>query len=202
MRIDPRQLSEHYAAMSDEQLLDIQPDDLSEIARPIYEAEVANRRLHETDELELSEEITGADYQPETRPGHAPDWLEYAACACVFGARSADADEPAANAREALQSAGIPCHITVLREDPVRPGAPPHYEFRAMVPTPLLWHATSVLDRDLFNHEQEDEFRAHLEGLTDEEFQAVDPNLICAGLLDRAARLKKAYAAELAQRRK
>lgn len=186
--------------MSDEQLLDIDPAELSDVARPIYDAETAARGLFETGQDEAVEEVTDIVYEGET-PGQPPDWIEYAAVACVFPTRSPDADEPATNAHGALEAGGIPCHVVLIKEDLQRPGTPPRYEFRILVPSPLLWHATSVLDRDLFNQDQDDEFRAHLAGLEDEEFQMLDPGLICAGLLDRVARLKQAYVDELARRR-
>jgi hypothetical protein len=62
-------------------------------------------------------------------------------------------------------------------------------------------HATSVLDRDLFNAQQEESWRAHLEVLSDAELSRLNPKVFCAGLLDRAARMKKAYEDEVARRK-
>ena len=198
MRIDPQEFAQHYASMSDEQLLDINPAELSEIARPIYQAEIDKRGLAQQED-QVVEEVTDLIYEGED-PEHAPDWLDNAAVACAFPTRSPDADEPASNAHGALEAAGIPCHVVLIKEDPQRPGAQPHYEFRVLVPGALLWHATSVLDRDLFNQDQDEEFRAFLAGLDEEEFQMIDPNLICAGLQNRIDRLRQAYADERAQR--
>lgn len=70
-----------------------------------------------------------------------------------------------------------------------------------MVPGALLIHATSVLDRDVFNAKQAAEWRTLFADLTDEELSALDPEIFCAGLLDRAARLKRAYREEVARRK-
>ncbi len=70
-----------------------------------------------------------------------------------------------------------------------------------MVPGALNLHATSVLDRDLFNADQEENWRTHLEALSDEELAKLSPQVFCAGLLDRAARLKKAYEDEVTRRK-
>ena len=56
-----------------------------------------------------------------------------------------------------------------------------------MVPAGLELTATSVLDQHLFNDELESGWRANLEALTDEELRDLDPDLLCAGLLDRVA---------------
>ena len=69
-----------------------------------------------------------------------------------------------------------------------------------MVPGGLALHATSVLDRDMFNEEKEEAWRNHFEELSDSELQALDPDLFCAGYLDLVARLRRAYDNEIARR--
>jgi hypothetical protein len=69
-----------------------------------------------------------------------------------------------------------------------------------MVPSPLLLMATSVLDREVFNVEQEAEWRAHLAMLSDDELGALTPDAICGGMRDRIARLTRAYQEEVAKR--
>jgi hypothetical protein len=69
-----------------------------------------------------------------------------------------------------------------------------------MVPGALNLHATSVLDREIFNPDVEAEWAAHFQALSDEELHALSPEVICAGLEDRLMRLRRAYAAEIARR--
>ena len=85
---------------------------------------------------------------------------------------------------------------------PLRPGP-------ALVPaaqTPggssLLLLATSVLDREIFNAEQESEWRSHLAILSDAELDALSVDAICGGLRDRIDRLTRAYREEVADRRR
>jgi hypothetical protein len=42
--------------------------------------------------------------------------------------------------------------------------------------------------------------RTHFETLSDEDLSALDPTVFCAGLEDRVARLREAYAEEIARR--
>ncbi len=69
-----------------------------------------------------------------------------------------------------------------------------------MVPAPLTLKATSLLDKEIFNPQIEADWRIHLESLTDTELAALNPNVICAGLFDRIARLKKSYNDEVSRR--
>jgi hypothetical protein len=46
----------------------------------------------------------------------------------------------------------------------------------------------------------EAEFRTQLSVLSDQDLLKLDPDILCAGLLDRAARIKKAYKEEMAER--
>ena len=108
----------------------------------------------------------------------------------------ADADD----AYKALRAAGIPCRIDETLSEP-EPAQPPRKLLQVVVPTSLTLQATSVLDRDLHNPWLEMDWRTHLSSLTDEELTKVTPEVICAGLLDRTARLKKVYLEELQKRK-
>ena len=79
-------------------------------------------------------------------------------------------------------------------------GGTPDY-LNVMVPGALSLKASSVLDRDLFDQEMEETWSCHFDRLSNEELRALEPHDICAGLLDSAARLKRAYEAALARRR-
>jgi hypothetical protein len=71
-----------------------------------------------------------------------------------------------------------------------------------MVPGSFSLQATSVLDTAIYNRRLEDEWKTQLESLSDEEFQSVNIDAACAGLLDRVERLRKAYKRETARRSK
>lgn len=65
MEIDPEELRRHYAELSDEGLLSINRNDLTELAQQYYEAEVRGRGLHDESssavETEDHEELIVAD---------------------------------------------------------------------------------------------------------------------------------------------
>ena len=187
MQIDPEEFRRHYASLSDEGLRELDRSELTGVAQKCYDEEVAVRDL--------------SPQQVETSA--PPDWIGESACACTFlsfpGSFSAS---DAANARAVLEAAGIPCHISVDEIGPEAPvdDSPLRYEYRLMVPGALNLHATSVLDREIFNLEVEADWATHFQALSDEELHALSPEVICAGLEDRITRLKRAYSAEMARR--
>jgi hypothetical protein len=191
------------------------------VARPLYDQELARRGLTpgqkvpepvaadhaEFDDAELADESFDEDeeieeMELEADDGPAPAWLEDAACACSFLVRTATSDLPeAAKARAILRDSRIPSYATVSQEEQAKPNAAPVFALRLMVPAGLELHAVSVLDQHLFNEDQESGYRANFESLTDEELKVLDPDIFCAGLLDRVARLRKAYEDEMATRK-
>ena len=72
--------------------------------------------------------------------------------------------------------------------------------YQVLVPQSLNLEAVSVLDVEIFNPQTEAEWRAHLACLSDDELRELKPEIICAGMLDRAERLKRAYIDEIARR--
>jgi hypothetical protein len=130
-----------------------------------------------------------------------PDWHHDGDVVCVFvdtpGSNSA---ERTSKAQTLLQAAGIPSHLRVRRElDPG--GAPEPYEtMEVLTPVRCAMHAASVLDRDLFNDEFETYWRDHLSMLSNDDLLMLDPDIFCAGLLDKMARMKRVYAQELTKR--
>ena len=107
----------------------------------------------------------------------------------------------AADALAALKKAGIPCEITKHEVDPAdEPIGPPHIEYRVMVPSAFGMQATSVLDIEIFNERFAAEWETQLEALSDEELRTVNIESLCAGLRDRAERLRSAYARVLKKR--
>jgi hypothetical protein len=222
LRIDPEDVRRHYMSISDEELMALDREELTDLARGLYDQELSRRglrpgrkpaRLAEPDddvepletlgeaedaESELDEDSGG---ELEIDAGPPPDWIDNAACACAFPAvAGTDYGTYAEAARVALKSAGIPCHITLTRTEQPPVDATTRSEYWVMVPSAFNLHATSVLDRDIFNARQEEEWRTHLEALSDEELRAQKPEILCAGLLDRVARLKRAYQEEVARR--
>lgn len=200
MQIDPERLRQHYGSLSDEELSALKREELTEMAQQCYDQEWERRGLVETEESELVE--SGEDYEESSGDGEAEtDWFQDAACVASFvgqpgGSAASDADE----ARLALQRAGIPCQISTVEVARSSDGQPAQHEYRAMIPAPFTLKATSILDKEIFNPQIEADWRIHLESLTDAELAALNPGVICAGLFDRIARLKRSYNHEVSRR--
>lgn len=205
VRIDPEDFRRHYAMLSDQALFALNRAELIETAQACYDAEVARRTAARQAEATSAHALPAADREVELdeefemEPGPPPDWLDDAACACTF---SFSQDTPDLDkVRDALRAARIPCYITVNEIEERPTAARLRTEYAVMVPGALNLHAMSVLDRDLFNADQEENWRTHLAALPDEDLGKLNPNIFCAGLLDRAARLKKVYEEEVARRK-
>lgn len=195
MKLDIESLRDHYASLSDEALAELDTSGLVEEARQLYDQE-CERRPGVLQAFEDPESML--EYN---RAGRA-EWLEDALCVhtIVQYPGQARADE-AARCCDALRAADILCHLDASREE--MEAHPGHYmvQFRILVPGEQSLHAMSVLDRDVYNAVQEEEWRAHFSALSGEALGALDPDIFCAGLLDRAARLRRAYEEEVARRR-
>jgi len=192
MRIDTEQLGRYYASLSDGEFLNIGRGELTEAAQKVYDAEAARR--HVAPPVAAPPHAPILAEEEDNYTGEDPEWLDGAVCACAFadthdGSSAANAGE----ARGALRHAGIPCHVTLTQGDD-------RAEHCVMVPGGLVFHAISILDRDFFNARQEVEWRTFFADLSDEEFSALDPAIMCAGILDRATRLERVYQEELARR--
>jgi len=215
MRIDLAELRRHYASLSDGELNALDRSELTEEAVPLFDEELARRKLTEGQAgenlCEPDDGATALDQPGEIREGGEfdiflddagppPDWLEDAAYACGFvNAAGTFGVARAAKARAVLRAAGIPCYITLTQEDPPKADLPPPF-VNVMVPGALGLQATSILDRDIFNEEEEAAWRTHLKALSDSDLSALKPEIFCAGLLDRVARLTRAYEDEIARR--
>lgn len=205
MQIDREALRQHYSQLMDGELLALNRAELTEVAQACYDAEMAHRGLvadAADDSAADDEEWDEEGVEPLEMSGEAPDWLPEAACACSFSSYSGgSAAGEAAEACEILLVAGLPCYL-VTTEEESQEGHPARYLYSVMVPGSMNLHAAAVLDRDLFNPRMEEEWRAHFEGLTDEELEALTPDVICEGLRDRIERLTRAHDEELAKRRR
>ena len=206
MQIDRRELGRHYASLNDEELISLNRDDLTETAQRIYDLEITRRGLDQTFVSKTEVEETEASFSERDRPiedgSSDPDWHHDGAIACAFGDRPGhDAAERASKAQTTLKAAGIPSHLRVTREWDDR-GAPNNFDtLEVLVPVGFMLHAASILDRDCFNDYVESDWRDQLKILSDEDMLALDPEIFCAGMLDRVTRMKKVYAEEMAKRK-
>jgi len=94
---------------------------------------------------------------------------------------------------KALDDAGIPCEVTEVEVSSAQSRHAAEYEYRVMVPAPLSLIAASVRDKQIFNLQLEADWRLHFQSLTDRQLGELNPTVISAGLVDRIARLKRAY---------
>jgi hypothetical protein len=208
LNTDTAYLRRHYASLSDGALLEIDQTDLVEDAQEIYDKELAQRGLtppekDDGDELEQVDdegEESLEEQDQDRRADRKPDWLREATVAATFAARPGmDSADYALEARDALDAAGIPCYLSTNTVDPPW-DAQPRKELRLMVPGKLSFEAASVLDKEIFNREDEALWKAHFETLSDEELRAVDLPVLFVGLMDRIERATRAYREELALR--
>jgi hypothetical protein len=206
VRVSDNELGQYYASLSDGALREIDPADLTEAARKFYEREVATRQLAQkagslaAEEYELEERGQGEETLARSLE-FEPDWLDQAACVCSYRAvPGSDNAADAGRAREILLEAGIPCYLSDVAPDPESEEGSRYGEYRVLVPESVHLRAISVLDREIFNEAMESDWRTHFAALTDEELQALDPEDLCAGLLDRVERLTQAYNDEVARR--
>jgi hypothetical protein len=219
VKLDPEFLRQHYASLSDGALLALDRADLVEAAQRIYDEEVHRRDLSRKPGRTTAPPVRSAPPEPGDEEAEAedrsleehqsldqegpPDWLEDAAEVYSYSvANAAMAPEPVVNARDALESAGIPCHLE-LYEEPEEEIAPPvrTHRWRLMVPGKLSQRATSIIDRDIFNPDFEADWKTHLEALSDDELLEMHPDVAFCGLFDRIERITRAYDEEIARRR-
>jgi hypothetical protein len=215
MRISSDDLRRHYASLSDGELLDIDRSDLAGMAQGIYDEEISRRKLNgpqeegagDGDPADGIEEDAAGDADPDSDDGPPPDWLEDAACPWAVLVReqmlgqSDNYATEAAQVRAVLRRAGIPSHIVVKPPDPERPPVQLPSQYCVMVPGDLNMQATNVIELEVFNPQHEEEWRNHLQALSDEQLGALKPEDFCGALLDRAERLKRAYLDEMAKRK-
>lgn len=196
MPLDLEFLRRHYADLSDEGLGAIDRNGLVPPAQALYDEELARRapwgKPVSAPPVEEEEDVPAEE--PDAG-GVGPEWLEQAACAVVFTSSA-----PAVNARDVLENAGIPCHLTLEKVTPEAAVSLPDSEYRVMVPGPQNLEAVSILDKEIFNEQVEAGWRAQMEMLSDEELLALNPETICAGILDRAERLRRAFREEKERR--
>jgi hypothetical protein len=131
-----------------------------------------------------------------------PDWLEEAAEAfSVVDANGTSIGHEISDVRGTLEAAGIPCYLELLETpEDKRVITYDKYRWRVLVPGNLGLRAGSVLDRDIFNAEFDQRWKAHLQTLTDEEVRAMAPQVVFCGLFDRVERATRTYEDEMNRR--
>jgi hypothetical protein len=202
--INPEELRKHYASLSDDELLLLEREDLTAVAQRIFDSEVRRRGLDidEADHNDTAADTASFSFfrSPKEDGAEEDHWSEKAFAVTTFSGTAAGPAE-AADARDALLAAGIPCEIHEHEIDPSEEPVPqPYKEYRVMVPDALSLQATSVLDTAIFNGRVEADWKTQLESLSDEELAALNVEALCAGLLDRVDRLRNAYKREVARR--
>jgi hypothetical protein len=202
MQISTEELRKHYASLSDEALREIHPDDLTDAARKCYEEEIKSRRpapapAARQEVEDIDDDVDGAALDVDEEE---PDWLESAECVCSFRHLRSMQGVDASTARDALLSAGVPCHLVLTPAGSGEGDGAQYDEYELMVPPGVYLKAKSVLDEQLFNAEIESGLKAHLAALSDEDLQSITPDEICAGLRDLMERLTQAYHDEVARR--
>jgi hypothetical protein len=198
VQIDLESLRRHYRSISDEELLALNRDDLIEVAQKCWDEEVERRGLDELRESDAASDDEAGEAEASLEGGLDPDWLQDAVCSCSFVGDPGGS--PASDAVKVLDDAGIPCEVTTVEVSSALGRHSAEYEYRVMVPAALTLKASSILDKEIFNPQLEADWRLHFQSLTDGELGALNPNVICIGLADRIARLKRAYNDEVTRR--
>ena len=214
MRIDPEDLRGHYASLSDEGLLDIDRSDLAPVAQGIYDQEITRRGLDHPPEQEVeayhrplpifkagADRDFASELRADTDDGPPPAWLGDAACPwSAYIYPDGDYMVTGAEVQTALRDAGIPNRIVVKPPAPAPPSKPLSL-YCVMVPGDLATRACGVVQRKVSNRIAEDEWRSQLHSFSDEELLALNPADFWDALLDRAARMQRAYLDEMAHRK-
>jgi hypothetical protein len=203
MAVDPEFLRQQYASLSDEALLEVDREGLVPIAQKVYDEELNQRNTHAQPAAPRSGAAAPRPRVERERPadGENPDWLEDAAeVYSVSEFQGGTASQDAVQARDVLEAAGIPCFLDHSEHPEETSKTPPSTRWTLLVPGSLNLEATSILDRDIFNTDFEANWKAHLEILSDEELEAVNPQDAFCGLFDRVERVLNTYEAELARR--
>ena len=201
MPINPEDLRKHYASLSDDALLLLERADLTPAAQKIFDLEVRRRRLDIKSAEEETDSPSFSFFRSSVDRNDEDDSSRENAFTVTTFSGTASGPAEAADARAALLAFGIPCEITEHEIDPSEDPVPlPYKEYRVMVPDALSLQATSVLDTAIFNGRLEADWKTQLESLSDEELTALNVDALCAGMLDRVERLRKAYKSEVARR--
>lgn len=200
MELDLQQLRQQYEALSDQALLEIDRDDLVDAARQCYDKELQLRKLRpkrREKEEAIDIDVDPADFDWGGR--EEPAWLpEAISVFSVSLTRWTGAAQRMHEAVDVLTSAGIPCYVSKIEEDPTKGRV--EQEYQLTVPPKHHLQALSVLDKDLLNAEMEADWKAHFGSMSDDDLLELDEDALVAGMRDRIERLIRAYEDELLKR--
>lgn len=191
--VDAETLRCHYRELSNEALLDLKPEDLTDIARQYYEVELSNRGLKRavTPKLEEFEPVSSTRVHPD--PSFSIDNVPWNSTAVRV--REFEYVEEAEQARDVLERAAIPCALAVKKQDPSL-GYRRKYKGKwiaLMVPSSFLETARKILRTEVEGPSIEEDYSNHFVEFSDRELLDVDTET-----LPEAGR--KWYSAELAKR--
>ena len=183
MIITPEQLRQHYASLSDDELLAMNRDDLTEVAAKVYDLEMGRRALTPVEDEESIEgnhsfRPSSAETTEATDEEDSTDEKFVAGTFVDHSGNSAAAD--AEDARRALRASGIPCELEVQDSPAETTYSERQVAYHVVVPAEFTLQATSVLDKEVFNPRIAEEWRTHLSGLTDNQLLALNIDTICA----------------------
>ena len=130
MQIDPEDFKRHYAMLSDAALLEIDRDELVDVARACYDAELAERNLA----LPGGEETA-----PPVAPGTPPEDGELQLVGTFLSIEEANF------ARGLLQSADVPCSL----ENEFSAGYSGPGALRLLVPASVYDRACEILETEI-----------------------------------------------------
>ncbi len=195
MDLDLNELRRQFEALSDEALLEIDRDELVEMAQRCYDQELQIRKIR-PEVRKGSVNQADESIELEWAGQEEPDWLVDAMSVMTVSMkyRNDDTLQRAHDAVEILAKVGVPCYVRGHGEDRAVE------EYQLMVPVKQHLQALSVLDRDLLNAEHEADWKAHFETMSDEELLELDEDALVAGMRDRIDRLVRAYEDELLKR--
>jgi hypothetical protein len=190
VRPNESDLRDHYAGLSDEALLEIDPEELTDVARKCHREEVAHRKL------DAAPEKTPVR---ESAPNAAAELDTMIVSFVPFPGN--EAEVRASQTCAALHRAGIPAEVETVDYVPYTPPAnPPKHELHVMIPAAMLYRAQTVLDKEIYNLQNAETLQLHLAELSDEELLALDEDALVGGLKDRIEQTMRVLEEELDRR--
>jgi hypothetical protein len=193
MDVDADDFRQHYGALSDQALLRLNPDDLTDVARQCYQVELRHRGLKRAVPPRLVEPEPNQPQPVSLGPRYSADnlpWEDSAVSAADY-----EYAEDAERARDVLERAGIPCALVGQKQD-ASLGYKRRYRgkwIELLVPRSYLDAAQSRLRAEIDEPAAEEDYANHFVEFSDDELLDVDIQA-----LPESGR--KWYRAELEQR--
>lgn len=199
MQIERADLERHYASLSDEALLEIKPEELMELAQQCHAAEVRVRGLAAKRSRDRSIAVPTEPVEDEA--GTEEDWIADDADTANFVTVHTSLEHgEAADMRDALEHAGIPCTLEVSADAPGRRGVS---RILVRVAPDLKARAETVLAERVLNPVHEETYRTFFESLDDDDLATLDLSTFVTQSKenrDLIARVRATYLEELDRR--